>query len=31
MKTGEALQQMWDALNDIATECALDMFPNEPG
>ena len=27
-KTGEVLEKMWQALNDIATECAIDMFPS---
>ena len=29
-KTGETLVKMWDILNDIATDCAIEMFPTEP-
>ena len=28
-KTGEPLDEMWDAFYEFITECALDMFPNE--
>ena len=29
-KTGELLEKMWDSLNDIATGCAIEMFPTDP-
>ena len=29
-KNRELLETLWDTLNTIATECALDMFPNDP-
>ena len=28
-KSGDVMNKMWEALNEIATECALDIFPND--
>ena len=28
-KSGDIMNKMWEALNEIATECALDIFPND--